>query len=221
MYSISDPDASPALTVRLGKRFGQNPPWCQPFNLHKDILNRQLKSGSSNETFVLGIEVRRGRGRYIKTSVVTFSPRFQLYNRSSYKLQFAQKYYATTMTDPFAKATFIEAVPGCHLPFHWPRLDKDQQLCIRLPDIDNCLWSGGIAIHETQSLNINIRDMNGNMHFIRVEIVLQGATYFLLFGDAQALPPPIRIDNYSDVPMKFYQTDCRNQWHTVVKVSNG
>lgn len=219
MYSISDPDASPALTVRLGKRFGQNPPWCQPFQLHKDILNRQLKSGSSNETFVLGIEVRRGRGRYIKTSVVTFSPRFQLYNRSSYKLQFAQKYYAATLTDPFAKATFIEAVPGCHLPFHWPRLDKDQQLCIRLPDIANCLWSGGIPIHETQSLNINIRNTNGDMHFIRVEIVLQGATYFLLFGDAQALPPPIRIDNYSEVPMKFYQTDCRNQWHTLVRVS--
>lgn len=220
MYSISDPEASPALTVRLGKRFGQNPPWCQPFNLHKDILNRQLKSGSSNETFVLGIEVRRGRGRYMKTSVVTFSPRFQLYNRSSYKLQFAQKYYATTLTDPLAKATFIEAVPGCHLPFHWPRLDKDQQLCIRLPDVDNCLWSGGIAIHETQSLNINIRNINGDMHFIRVEIVLQGATYFLLFGDAQALPPPIRIDNYSDVPMNFYQSDCKHQWRTIVRVSS-
>lgn len=219
MYSISDHEASPALTVRLGKRFGQNPPWCQPFQLHKDILNRQLKSGSSNETFILGIEVRRGRGRYIKTSVVTFSPRFQLYNRSSYKLQFAQKYYATTLTDPLAKATFIEAVPGCHLPFHWPRLDKDQLLCIRLPDVENCLWSGGIPIHETQSLNINIRNTNGHMHFIRVEIVLQGATYFLLFGDAQALPPPIRIDNYSDVPMKFYQTDCRNQCQTIVRVS--
>lgn len=185
MFSISDPDASPALTVRLGKRFGQNPPWCQPFQLHKDILNRQLKSGSSNETFVLGVEVRRGRGRYIKTSVVTFSPRFQLYNRSSYKLQFAQKYYASTLTDPLAKSTFIEAVPDCHLPFHWPRLDKEQQLCVRLPDIENCLWSGGIPIHETQSLYINIRNINGDMHFIRVEIVLQGATYFLLFGDAQ------------------------------------
>lgn len=55
------------------------------------------------------------------------------------------------------------------------------------------------------------------MHFLRVEIVLQGATYFLLFGDAQALPPPIRIDNYSDVPMKFYQYDCRHQWRTVVR----
>lgn len=55
------------------------------------------------------------------------------------------------------------------------------------------------------------------MHFLRVEIVLQGATYFLLFGDAQALPPPIRVDNYSDVPMKFYQPDCRHQWRTIVR----
>lgn len=58
---------------------------------------------------------------------------------------------------------------------------------------------------------------NGDMHFLRVEIVLQGATYFLLFGDAQALPPPIRVDNYSDVPLKFYQYDCRHQWRTVVR----
>lgn len=55
------------------------------------------------------------------------------------------------------------------------------------------------------------------MHFLRVEIVLQGATYFLLFGDAQALPPPIRIDNYSDVPMKFYQPDVKHQWRSIVR----
>lgn len=217
MFSFTDLDASPALTVRLGRRFGEEPPWSQSFHLQKDIFNRQLKSGCSNETFILGVEVRRGRGRYMKTSVVTFSPRFQLYNRSSHKLVFAQKYYATTLTDPLAKSTFIEAVPGCHLPFHWPRLDKDQELCIRLADVENCLWSGGIPIHETQSLYINIRDVNGDMHFLRLEIVLQGATYFLLFGDAQALPPPIRIDNYSDVSIKFYQPGGKHQWRTVVR----
>lgn len=53
--------------------------------------------------------------------------------------------------------TYIEAVPGCHLPFHWPRLDKEQELCIRLPDIDGCMWSGAVPIHETQSLYVNIR----------------------------------------------------------------
>lgn len=96
MYSIADPEASPAMTMRLGKRFGGSPPWCQPFSMHKDIINRQLRSDVTNETFIIGIEVRRGRGRYSKTSVLTFSPRFQLYNRSSYKLQFSQKCFAST-----------------------------------------------------------------------------------------------------------------------------
>lgn len=120
--------------------------------------------------------------------------------------------------DLSAPNTFIEAVPGCHLPYHWPRLDKEQELCVRLPDVDGCMWSGAIPIHETQSLYINIRNMNGDMHFLRLEIVLQGATYFLLFGDAQALPPPIRIDNYSHVAMKFYQPGgTRNQWRTIIR----
>ena len=217
MFSFSDPDSSMALTIRLGKRFGSNLPWCQPFNLHKDILHRQLKSNTTSETFVLGIEVRRGRGRYSQTSIVTFSPRFQLYNRSSYKLQFAQKCFATILTDATAQSTFIEAIPGCHLPFHWPRLDKDQELCVRLPEVEDCLWSSGIPIHETQSLYVNVRDINGTMHFLRLEIILQGATYYMLFGNAEVLPPPIRIDNYSEVPIKFYQNNCRNQIKTAVK----
>lgn len=102
MYSIADPDASPALTMRLGKRYGPSPGWCQPFSMHKDIINRQLRSDNSNETFIIGIEVRRGRGRYSKTSVITFSPRFQLYNRSTYKLQFSQKFFATQMVCIFS-----------------------------------------------------------------------------------------------------------------------
>lgn len=217
MFSFSDTDSSTALTIRLGKRYGSNLPWCQPFSLHKDTLHRQLKSNTTNETFIIGIEVRRGRGRYSQTSIVTFSPRFQLYNKSSYKLQFAQKCFATILTDPVAKSTFIEAVPGCHLPFHWPRLDKEQELCVRLPDVEDCCWSSGIPIHETQSLYINVRDINGIMHFLRLEIILQGATYYMLFGNAEVLPPPIRIDNYSEVPIKFYQNNSRNLIKTSVK----
>lgn len=103
MFSFTDPDAPPALTVRLGKRYGSSPPWCQPFNLHKDILHQQLRSGISTETFIIGTELRCGRGRYAKTRVVTFSPRFQLYNRSSYKLQFAQKCFANSSVSLITK----------------------------------------------------------------------------------------------------------------------
>lgn len=62
-----------------------------------------------------------------------------------------------------------------------------------------------------------MRDINGTMHFLRLEIILQGATYYMLFGNAEVLPPPIRIDNYSEVAIKFYQNNCRNQIKTSVK----
>lgn len=32
-----------------------------------------------------------------------------------------------------------------------------------------------------------------------MEIRLQGATYFVIFSDADELPPPYRIDNLSEV----------------------
>lgn len=218
MFSFSDPDAQQALTIRLGKRYGSNPTFCTPINLQKDLQNRQLKAASSSDVFIIGVDIRRGRGRYAKTSVVTFSPRFQIYNRSSYKLQFAQKCFATAAaSDPLAKATFIDAVPDCHIPFHWPRLEKEQELCVKLPDEPHCLWSGGIPISESVSCYVNIRNRNGDMHFLRLEIVLQGATYFLLFGNAQVLPPPIRIDNFSEVPIRFHQPNGRYTERTTVK----
>lgn len=77
--------------------------------------------------------------------------------------------------DLSAPNTFIEAVPSCHLPFHWPRLDKDQELCVRLPDIDGCMWSGAVPIHETQSLYINIRldfDHYYNVNYFRMNIII-------------------------------------------------
>ncbi|XP_058818048.1 intermembrane lipid transfer protein Vps13D isoform X2 [Topomyia yanbarensis] len=215
MFAFSDPSSSGCLTMRLGRRFGQGLNWCQPFKLEQGTKHRQLVSG--NESFIIGIEVRRARGRYNQTSIVTFSPRYQLYNRSSYKLQVLQKCFTETVYDPAAKSAFIEAVPGCHIAFHWPRLDKEQELCVRLPEVPECLWSAGIPIYETQSLYINLRTVNGAMQFLRLETILHGATYFMIFSDAQSLPPPIRLDNYSEVPIRFHQAAAKHQFKTTVR----
>ncbi|XP_055907883.1 intermembrane lipid transfer protein Vps13D isoform X2 [Eupeodes corollae] len=220
MFSFSDPEASPSLEIRLGERYGINNQWCQSFSLHKEIIYRQLKAANSNDSFAIGVEVRRGRGRYSRTSVVTFSPRFQLYNRSSRKLQFAQKCHVTKPVDLESRSTYIDAVPGCHFPFHWPRSDQEPLLCVRMADVDCCHWSSGIPINEAQSLYINIRNDMGDMRFLRLEVILQGSTYFLLFGDAHALPPPIRLDNFSEVPIKFFQYGCKPEWRTTVRPSS-
>uniref|UniRef100_A0A182P4B8 UBA domain-containing protein n=1 Tax=Anopheles epiroticus TaxID=199890 RepID=A0A182P4B8_9DIPT len=225
MFAFSDPGCSGSVTMRLGRRFGGSPHWCQPFKLEQGTQHRQLRGPS--ETFIIGIEVRRARGKYGQTSIVTFSPRYQLYNRSSYKLQVLQKCLVdtTTVYDPTmtahssaSSAAYIEAVPGCHIPFHWPRLEREHELCVRLPEVPECLWSGGIPITGTGlSLYINIRNMNGAMHFLRLETILHGATYFMIFSDAQALPPPIRLDNYSHVPITFAQADMKATFKTIVR----
>uniref|UniRef100_A0A182JQ44 UBA domain-containing protein n=1 Tax=Anopheles christyi TaxID=43041 RepID=A0A182JQ44_9DIPT len=224
MFAFSDPGCSGSVTMRLGRRFGGSPNWCQPFKLEQGTQHRQLRGLS--ETFIIGIEVRRARGKYGQTSIVTFSPRYQLYNRSSYTLQVLQKCLVdtTTVYDPTmarsssSSAAYIEAVPGCHIPFHWPRLERDHELCVRLPEVPECVWSGGIPITGTGlSLYINIRNMNGAMHFLRLETILHGATYFMIFSDAQALPPPIRLDNYSHVPITFSQAHMEATFKTIVR----
>lgn len=49
------------------------------------------------------------------------------------------------------------------------------------------------------------RDNDGRCFFLRVEVIISDATFFIVFTDAETLPPPFRIDNFSEVPITFFQ----------------
>lgn len=100
------------------------------------------------------------------------------------------------------------------MPFHWTHFDQEQLLCVLILDIRDCWWSGGLKIDRTDSMHVNIRDTNGRMYFLRLEIVLQGATYFVVFTDADTMPPPLRVDNFSEVSILFSQTCCKDIVHS-------
>lgn len=155
--------------------------------------------------YVVGIEIKSGRGRYRDSRLITIAPRFTIDNRSSRKVQISQKCFATSFLDPAAEATHLELTPGCNLPFHWPRLDREQLLCVRLADIKGGLWTGGFPIENVDSFHIPVRNYDGACSFLRVEIVIQGPTYFIVLGDTDKLPPPFRVDNFSFVPITFHQ----------------
>lgn len=55
-----------------------------------------MKDGRRDVVFLVGIEVRTGRGQYRHTHIVTISPRYQLFNKSSYHLMFSQNCFTTT-----------------------------------------------------------------------------------------------------------------------------
>lgn len=75
--------------------------WCQHFHLQNGAQFTQLRVSQRDHgpdiVYAIGINIRPGKGRYRHTNIVTMSPRFQLHNKSSYQLQFAQKCFATTL----------------------------------------------------------------------------------------------------------------------------
>ncbi|XP_054721064.1 intermembrane lipid transfer protein VPS13D-like [Uloborus diversus] len=212
LFSFADRDASSLCNMRVGRSLHLDgvPQWSTRFDMEEGIRVRRLhvarKDSRPDLVYNIGINVRVGRGRYRNTYIVTLSPRYQLDNRTSHKLEFCQ-YFATKDNRQF----LLSAMPKSSLPFHWPRIDLDNLLCVRQPDIDDCNWSGGFSIDNIKSFHINMRDGFGKSNFLRVEIVSQNATFFIVFTDADRLPPPFRIDNLSEVPITYYQTNVEQE----------
>ena len=214
LFSFTERDSNLSLVARVG--IGLNPEgkpkWCKHFFVQPGSTVRRLRvqPGSHDKrpewVYIVGVDVRQGRGRYSVTTIVTFSPRFQLYNQSQHKVQFSQLGFATTFQDPGAEKTYLTAHTNSSLAFHWPRLDLDQLLCMRLLDVPGCQWSGGFQIERVDSFQLSIRDVHGRSRFLRVEISLHYSTYCVILSIADNFPPPFRVDNFSEVPVTFHQT---------------
>ncbi|KAL1513260.1 hypothetical protein ABEB36_002689 [Hypothenemus hampei] len=221
LFSLSDQDASNTICARVGKRVVWDgvPQWSSNFHIHKGTQYHKLHVSSRDfkldRVFIVGIEVRQGRGKYRGTHIVSISPRYQLHNKSSYRLLFAQAYLAKESTENHK--SFLKAFPNSFMPFHWSRLDRDQLLCISIEDIQDCCWSGGFKIDSISSMHITVRDPNSRVYFLRLEVVLQNATFHIIFTDADTMPPPIRVDNFSEVAIKFGQSCFIDKMHSVAR----
>ncbi|XP_066151224.1 intermembrane lipid transfer protein Vps13D isoform X2 [Euwallacea fornicatus] len=222
LFSFSDHDASPTINARVGKRvvWDGTPQWCSNFHVRKGTqyrkLHVQMKDAKAERVFIIGIEVRQGRGKYRGTNIISIAPRYQLHNRSSYKLHFAQSCLIKE-ADLGQKSSFLKALPNSYMPFHWSRLDRDQLLCVSIEDIQDCCWSGGFKIDDISSMHISVRDPNSRVYFLRLEVVLQNATFYVIFTDADTMPPPIRVDNFSEVPVKFGQSCFIDVMHSTAR----
>ncbi|XP_034393657.1 vacuolar protein sorting-associated protein 13D isoform X3 [Cyclopterus lumpus] len=209
LFCYTDKEQPAMCTMRIGKGIHPDgvPGWCQGFSLDGGSGVRAVKviqhGNRPGLIYNIGISVRKGKGRYIDTHIVTFAPRYLLDNHSTHKLAFAQREFARGKGTANPEG-YISTLPGSSVVFHWPRNDYDQLLCVRLMDTPNCTWSGGFEVNKPKSFHVNMRDTLGNCFFLRAEISLKGATYQISFTDADQLPPPFRIDNLSEVPIQFW-----------------
>ncbi|KAM8927222.1 intermembrane lipid transfer protein VPS13D [Pelodytes ibericus] len=210
LFSYADKELPNLCTMRIGKGIHPEgiPGWCQGFSLDGGSGVRALKviqqGNRPGLIYNIGIDVKKGRGRYIDMCMVTFAPRYLLINKSTHKLAFAQREFARGQGSHNPDG-YISTLPGSSVVFHWPRNDYDQLLCVRMMDVSNCIWSGGFEVNKNNSFHINMRDTLGKCYFLRVEITLNGATYRISFSDTDQMPPPFRVDNFSKVPIVFMQ----------------
>lgn len=82
---VIQPGNRPGLIYNIGESF-------------RTSLN-QPDANNAPQVFIVllsnaGISVRKGKGRYRDTHIVTFAPRYLLDNRSTHKLAFAQREFA-------------------------------------------------------------------------------------------------------------------------------
>jgi len=223
LFSFSDRDAPTRCQMRIGRGYqpgSGKPVWSNSFSLDspREFKRVHARQGGSrpDKVYDIGIDVRFGQGRYRDTRIVTLATRYQLENRTQHTLAFSQRHFVREQgtTNPEGALT---ALPGALVLFHWARTDLDQLLCIRLNDVSHCQWSGGFKIDQDDSFHVNMRSLSGCSLFVRVEVMLRGATFHVLFTDASQLPPPFRIDNLSEVPITFYQNGTEDRLRTILQ----
>uniref|UniRef100_A0A1I8IH62 UBA domain-containing protein n=1 Tax=Macrostomum lignano TaxID=282301 RepID=A0A1I8IH62_9PLAT len=206
------------------------PLWCEHF--HPDspgCIVRQLHMKPADQSlpnlvYSIGLEMRPGRGRYRHTNIITCTSRYQLHNRSSHVLAYAQRHCTGSVEHT------ITGPPTSYQAFHWTRDDKDKLLCVRLADQRHqpdaaCAWSGGFRIDEVASFHVLLRSAAAGgahlatraPHFLRVEVTVHRSTFHVIFSDIDNLPLPYRIDNRSRVPVTYRQTQAGAELRSVVR----
>ena len=241
LFYFPDSDtASPSIVARVGSALHpeSKPAWCKHFYAkagNSTVRRLRVAPPYTDKrrpewVYIVGIDSRQGRGRYRLTTIVTISPRLQLYNQSPHRIQFAQLCFVQSaaggggggeasagfdsdihLPEVETEMNYLTAHPRSSLAFHWPRVDMEQLICLRLLDVPGCLWSGGFSIEQVSSFQLSVRDRAGRFRFLRVEISLVSSTFCIVLSAADNFPPPFRIDNFSEVPLTFHQTGVTDQ----------
>lgn len=138
-----------------------------------------------------------------------YSPRFILQNSTPFNLKFSQQHlvFGLWERDP---ANFVAAPSGSSCNFHWTDSSKPFLLCARASEPISSRWSGGFLINQVNTSYLNLRVGSTDLVFLEVEVIYHSAMFFVQIRDLNGIPPLIRVDNLSAVPVTVLQDGCRD-----------
>ena len=219
MFSFSDNDCPLQCTVRVGNKFERDPEYkpqfCRKFSLSSGVQAVKLLLTHEQQATLMydvGVEVRQCTGRYKDTQVVLFTPRYRLNNQSSTQL------FVCHQEDIDRPNQHVPLASKCNLIWHENFEDK-RRLCVRRADVPH--WSCPFRLDQIGSFHVTMRSRDETPQFVRVEVALSGASFWVTFTDAIYFPAPIKVKNLSNVPVLYQQASKEhNRFRTICKANS-
>jgi hypothetical protein len=172
--------------------------WSDPVPLQgSSIGSVDVRDKETTTEFQLGIQTRPAPGQFWRTTLVTFSNRFMLVNRSPMPLYYRQDSQLAEhehSRHPPALPEFL-LPPGQQIPFHWSSSIHRRYLNLREED---GVWSKAVPIDAVGMLELRLRKRGSSAtNVLRAEIGLQDATGVIALS-YNASQTSYKINNLTD-----------------------
>ncbi|CDO71578.1 hypothetical protein BN946_scf184911.g48 [Trametes cinnabarina] len=176
--------------------------WSQSISLDAPTAETRLvipHQTQKSEEIHVGLSWTEGLGKYKLTKVITLAPRFIIKNNFSQPLAFREHGVA-----PRGRATID---PGEKRPLHFLRIGDEKLLTIAMPGL-NAQWSAPINLEDIGSVHFRLyaSENDQRMWLMRADVKIEGPTIFIFLNEATE-GWPFTIENESDYPLSFSQTD--------------
>ncbi|KAI0047829.1 hypothetical protein FA95DRAFT_1589004 [Auriscalpium vulgare] len=176
--------------------------WSKIVNVEAPVADTELTIVSEtrkSEEIHVGLSWTEGLGKYKLTKVITLAPRFLVKNNLSRPISFREHGVA-----PRARS---QLESGERMPLHSMRSGYEKLLTVAFPGL-NSQWSPPISIEDIGSVHLRLKEpgQSGITHLIRIDVKMDGATIFVFVNLADD-DWPFSIENDSDYPVTFCQTD--------------
>uniref|UniRef100_A0A915ER72 Fragile site-associated protein C-terminal domain-containing protein n=1 Tax=Ditylenchus dipsaci TaxID=166011 RepID=A0A915ER72_9BILA len=216
MFSFSDEGCPQQCCLRVGKKFmeassegvanstrptGFHPHFSRSFALSSGVQALKLVLTHKDQpaiSYNIGVEVRQGTGRYKDTQVVLFTPRYRLNNQASENIFVCHR---ENVKNP---GQHLQITSKSNVIWH-DSCAQQRMICVRREGLEHSHWSCPFRIDQIGSFHVTMRDRDETPRFLRVEITLSNASFWITFSDAHYFPAPIRLENLSNVPVLYHQ----------------
>ncbi|KAL3994358.1 hypothetical protein ACH3XW_21415 [Acanthocheilonema viteae] len=203
MFSFANDNCPKQCTVRIGQNYASDqsykplfgPKFPLTVGLHSMKL-RLVHDQHPTQIYNIGVEVRQGTGRYKDTQVVMLTPRYVLNNQTSFGLSLS---HIDHIDQP---SQHVKVASKCN--FIWnENFEDNRMICVKRDDVK--YWSCPFRIDLISSFHVTMRDADETPQFLRVEVILNSAIFYVTFMNVCYYPPPIQLENLSDVPVLYQQ----------------